>query len=1245
LFCIAARTACAAEIDYAVMVSATPQKAPPQITLSWPAHSTTTEYRISRKLTTEATFTPLATITTGTATFTSYVDTSVAVGTGYEYEVRRSLSGDTVNHGYGYIASAIDLPMVETRGKLILLVDETMAVPLTPELVRLEADLRGDGWSVIRHDVSRTASVTSVKSIITTAYNADPANVKSVFLFGRIPVPYSGNIAPDGHVPDHRGAWPADCYYGDINGSWSDFSINTTSATKYGTRNHNVPGDGKFDPSNMPGSVSTRMELMVGRVDLSSLPAFSGLNETQLLKRYLDKDHAWRNGRLTVNRRGLADENSTNVTEKFAAGGYRMLGALFGAANTSNQDFTITLGSNAYLASFGVGGGDTSSCSGVVSTSDFAANDYRTVFTFIFGSYFADWDSTNNLLRAAIASGTHTLVSTWGSRPYPVYHTLGMGDTIGAGIRMTQNFSGNGSSEIYKMSHANNYGQVHVALMGDPTLRLHPVKPVTNLQVTTAPDQNTLTWTASADSDIIGYHVYKASSPTGPLTRLTGLPATALDPAGSPITELSYTDTTATEGVFYYMVKAVKLETSNTGTYSNLSQGVFATNAPAVVAADQSPTGVVNIPFSYLLKAYNSPTSYAHVGGSLPPGITFNATNGLLSGTPTTAGTYTPSFTATNTNGTSSPVSVTITINLPPPPVVAANQTTAGYLQSGFRYQIVANSNPTSYALTSGSLPPGVNLNTTTGVLSGTLSAAGTFTPAFTATNPGGTSAPVAVSVTIHASLGLIVQESFNYTLGTNNPDPDGGLNTNNGLPATNIGGNPAGTSTGLMSTWGTSTDVVAGLSYSQGAKVLLTSGNAGRVTNATWGTSTPSIYRNMATDPFISDRIDRLVGTNFGVDGTSLFVSLLGAISSNTTSASADSFRLSFRYDGNQNFYLSNTTSGWSLNGTVAANAPLAVNTTTFFILRFDFAPGATDTISLWVNPPLGQALGTPNAQVTGRNFPGLGNFQTNAAVANAMIFDELRVGTSLAAVTPLLLPPAAPSALTASVVSTSQINLTWTDNSSSETGFKLERSTDGSTGWTQIATPPANATNVSDSGLATATTYYYRLRATNAAGDSAFSNVATATTQNGLQAFRAANRLDANGSQDLLFPGNDGVANLLKYAFNMLGEGAGQANALSKPNTAVLTPDGTAGLPLVGVGSGVDAGKLQLTFIRRKASSGPGISYTVEWSDALATWGVNTSTGESVTSIDDTLERVTVTDSASGSTRRFVRVRVSAF
>jgi len=74
---------------------------------------------------------------------------------------------------------------------------------------------------------------------------------------------------------------------------------------------------------------------------------------------------------------------------------------------------------------------------------------------------------------------------------------------------------------------------------------------------------------------------------------------------------------------------------------------------------------------------------------------------------------------------------------------------------------------------------------------------------------------------------------------------------------------------------------------------------------------------------------------------------------------------------------------------------------------------------------------------------------------------------------------PDGNPTNLSANVVSSSQIDLAWTNGSSNESGFKVERSADGSTGWTEIADLPATSTSHSDTGLTAETTYYYRVSA----------------------------------------------------------------------------------------------------------------------------------------------------------------------
>jgi titin len=97
--------------------------------------------------------------------------------------------------------------------------------------------------------------------------------------------------------------------------------------------------------------------------------------------------------------------------------------------------------------------------------------------------------------------------------------------------------------------------------------------------------------------------------------------------------------------------------------------------------------------------------------------------------------------------------------------------------------------------------------------------------------------------------------------------------------------------------------------------------------------------------------------------------------------------------------------------------------------------------------------------------------------------------------ATTPSALFPAAPSNLSASAISRSQIRLTWTQNSSNENGFAIERST--STGWLQVGSVGANITTFTDGSLSAWTTYSYRVRAFNSAGSSAYSNIASARTK----------------------------------------------------------------------------------------------------------------------------------------------------
>lgn len=559
-----------AEIDprlYAVEVSAVVSFSPAQIQLVWPGDTNATAYTVFRKGPEGAAWVSLATLP-GSAT--NFID-DAAVGSKFEYHIRK-----TTGRGYsgnGYVLAGVMAPLVESRGKVLLLVDDTHAAALAPELTRLEMDLAGDGWTVARRDVSPTLTPPAVKALIKSEYDVAPTNLNSVLLFGHIAVPRSGDIDPDGHA-NHRGAWAADTYYADINGVWTDSSVTSTNAERQ--VNHNVPGDGKFDQ----GAIPSDLELAVGRVDFFNLTCFANKSparsERDLLRQYLNKDHQFRHAITTLPRRGLVCDNFGEADgEAYAADGWRNFAPLFGAQTSVAVPygaFFPTLVNEGFLWSYGTGGGGYTTANGIGGSDDFALNDIKAAFLMFFGSYFGDWDNESNFLRAALGSTSHTLTVSWSGRPHWFYHRIGLGEPIGVSARLSQN---NGVGGIYEPQ---DFGlrSVSSALLGDPTLRLHPVIPPSSLNGGQMGVAFALNWNASSDTEIQGYHVYRSTSPRGPFNRLNG----------SALQSTSYLDLSPQPNTVY-MVRAVKLETSGSGTYFNPSQGIFVTNG--VVSSSSGP--------------------------------------------------------------------------------------------------------------------------------------------------------------------------------------------------------------------------------------------------------------------------------------------------------------------------------------------------------------------------------------------------------------------------------------------------------------------------------------------------------------------------------------------------------------------------------------------------------------------------------------------------------------------------------
>ncbi len=558
-------------IDYSVRVSATVQKSPVTITLHWPKDSSVvSNFYVYKKLKADPTFKTLLATLPGTDT--TYTDKNVTVGTYYEYEVAKTIQKGTY-YGYGYIASGIEVPVTEGRGKLDLIYDKAFLPALQNEISRLILDLTGDGWIVISHGVDITDSVTGIQSIIQGDYNSESANLKGVFLLGHIPVPYSGGntfygLNPiDGHNPQHKGAWPADIYYADMTNEWSDVSVLDTLG-EYPAQ-HNIPGDGKFDQDVIPANV----DLEVGRVDMYDMPDFLPLKEIDLVKRYLDKDHNWRMGNIKMQKRGFVKDYFGTVSgEAFAAAGYKNFAPMFGAKNIIDTGvWEDVLSKNSFLWTYGCGPGSITDAGGLSSTTDFAKDSLQTVFMTLFGSWFGDWNTTNNYLRAPLASKGPILIDCWNGRPQWQFHHMAMGDNVGYSALINFNDYANGANDrtnyFRSILMSSSDRMIHVALMGDPSLRMHVVQPPGAVSLSNNKLVVTIKWTASSEPGLLGYYVYRSAGLDQPFVNITS----------SIVTGTSFVDNSALHHKNFYMVRAVKLEQNSSGSYYNLSQGSFDT--------------------------------------------------------------------------------------------------------------------------------------------------------------------------------------------------------------------------------------------------------------------------------------------------------------------------------------------------------------------------------------------------------------------------------------------------------------------------------------------------------------------------------------------------------------------------------------------------------------------------------------------------------------------------------------------
>jgi len=159
-------------------------------------------------------------------------------------------------------------------------------------------------------------------------------------------------------------------------------------------------------------------------------------------------------------------------------------------------------------------------------------------------------------------------------------------------------------------------------------------------------------------------------------------------------------------------------------------------NPPVSVSTTSLPGGQVNIAYAGATLAASGGTgsrTWSITSGALPGGITLAQSTGVLSGTPTASGTFNFTVTATDSIGASGGAALSITVN----PAVSVATTslpggTVGTSYTGGTLTAAGGTLPYNWSITSGALPTNLNLNNSTGAITGTPTVAGTFN--FTAT-------------------------------------------------------------------------------------------------------------------------------------------------------------------------------------------------------------------------------------------------------------------------------------------------------------------------------------------------------------------------------------------------------------------------------------------------------------------------------------------------------------------------------
>jgi hypothetical protein len=315
--------------------------------------------------------------------------------------------------------------------------------------------------------------------------------------------------------------------------------------------------------------------------------------------------------------------------------------------------------------------------------------------TIVAGNIFVD--GVGSITVASNGSGTVTV----GTFKINSAEAFGLADSVSPEIQ----------DQITLDTSSTGTGTLNIQYTDTTYANLAPTLSLTGSESTSNTPATSVTFTAYGSGGV----ALPATTALGSIGPLTGFSANSSTSVTNPFTGASASVSSLAKVIF-----------SGAGTFNT----TFSISSAPAITCPATSAGEVGLPFNspaITVTGGTAPFTFSVATGTLPPGLTLNTSTGAITGTPTAAGSFT--IKVTDANGLTAATTCPFTIT--GGPVLTCSATSTGEVGSPFNSPaptVTGGTAPFTFSVATGTLPPGLTLNTSTGAITGTPTAAGSFT-------------------------------------------------------------------------------------------------------------------------------------------------------------------------------------------------------------------------------------------------------------------------------------------------------------------------------------------------------------------------------------------------------------------------------------------------------------------------------------------------------------------------------------